>query len=164
VQAITGIPWYYRQFGYEMALDLSGGRVGYAPQVPKLKEGEPEPYPIRPATEADLPFIAQLYDESVKRSRVSCVLDMALWRYELRMSPTNVQRQELGVIETRAGEPVGFVAYPAMLWGAMQSLTCTSEARRAVAGGDPAVIRFLWAVAGSAPPETARNSRRLASG
>jgi hypothetical protein len=26
VQAITGIPWYYRQFGYEMGLDLGGGR------------------------------------------------------------------------------------------------------------------------------------------
>ena len=27
VQAITGIPWYYRQFGYEFALDLYCGRV-----------------------------------------------------------------------------------------------------------------------------------------
>ncbi|MEJ2748219.1 MAG: GNAT family N-acetyltransferase [Anaerolineae bacterium] len=26
VQAITGIPWYYRQFGYEMGLDLGGSR------------------------------------------------------------------------------------------------------------------------------------------
>ena len=26
VQAITGIPWFYRQFGYEMAIDLGGGR------------------------------------------------------------------------------------------------------------------------------------------
>jgi GNAT superfamily N-acetyltransferase len=146
VQAITGIPWYYRQFGYEMALDLSGGRVGYAPQVPKLKEGEPEPYPVRPATAADLPFIAQLYDESLKRSRVTCVLDLALWRYELRMSPRNVQRQELGVIETRAGEPVGFLAYPALLWGTMQSLTWY-ELKPGVSwlAVSPAIIRYLWA-------------------
>ncbi len=26
IQAITGIPWYYRQFGYEMALNLGGSR------------------------------------------------------------------------------------------------------------------------------------------
>ena len=26
VTAITGIPWYYRQFGYEMGLDLGGSR------------------------------------------------------------------------------------------------------------------------------------------
>ena len=34
VQAITGIPYFYRQFGYEMGLDLGGGRGGFEPQVP----------------------------------------------------------------------------------------------------------------------------------
>ena len=61
VQTITGIPYFYRQFGYEMALDLSGRRFGFEPHVPKLKKGEKEPYRIRPATEADLPFIAKTY-------------------------------------------------------------------------------------------------------
>jgi len=146
VQAITGIPWFYRQFGYEMALDLSGGRVGHAPQVPRLKEGEPEPYPIRPATEADLPFIAQLYDESLKCSRVACVRDLALWRYELRMSPRNVQRQVLNIIETREGEPVGFVAVAAMLWGTMKSLTWYElKPGASWLAVTPAVIRYLWA-------------------
>ena len=36
VQAITGIPFYYRQFGYEMALDFAGRRFGYEAKVPKL--------------------------------------------------------------------------------------------------------------------------------
>ncbi len=138
VQAITGIPWYYRQFGYEMALDLSGGRAGYAPQVPKLKEGEPEPYPIRPATEADLPFIAQLYDESVKRSRVTCVLDLELWRYELRMSPT--KRPAPGVGRDRdAGGRAGRVyglSGPVVGDHAVAHLV-RAQARRVVAGGDP---------------------------
>ena len=30
VQAITGIPNFYRQFGYEMAMSLGGGRQGNA--------------------------------------------------------------------------------------------------------------------------------------
>ena len=50
VQAITGIPHYYRQFGYEMALDLGGGRAGYPPQVPELAAETTEPYQVRPAT------------------------------------------------------------------------------------------------------------------
>src|SRR5689334_16792299 len=54
VQAITGIPFYYRQFGYEMAIDLDGRRLGHEAHVPKLKEGEQEPYRIRVATEADV--------------------------------------------------------------------------------------------------------------
>ena len=70
VQAITGIPYYYRLFGYEMALDLSGRRFGYEVNVPKLKDGETEPYLIRRATEADLPFVAQVYDASIRSLRV----------------------------------------------------------------------------------------------
>jgi len=62
VQAITGIPYFYRQFGYEMGLSLGGGRIGYKPQVPKLKDGEAEPYRVREAEEADLPFIVQVYE------------------------------------------------------------------------------------------------------
>ena len=40
VQAITGIPYYYRLFGYEMAMNLQGGRAGYPTHIPRLKEGE----------------------------------------------------------------------------------------------------------------------------
>ncbi|MDQ6834264.1 MAG: GNAT family N-acetyltransferase, partial [Chloroflexota bacterium] len=39
VQVISGIPWYYRQFGYEMALELDAGRFGYPANVPALEEG-----------------------------------------------------------------------------------------------------------------------------
>jgi len=83
VQVITGIPWYYRQFGYEMAMTRGGGRQGYGLHVPQLKEDESEPYRVRPVTEADLPFIAELYDRAAERQPVHCLRDEALWRYEL---------------------------------------------------------------------------------
>src|SRR3712207_8258859 len=60
------LPIYYRQFEYEMALELGGGRTGYLPHMPKLKEGETEPYHIRPATEADLPFMVELDRKSAR--------------------------------------------------------------------------------------------------
>src|SRR5690242_6166113 len=47
VQGITGIPYFYRQFGYEYVLDLEGKRVTYLSIIPKAKEGEPEPYTLR---------------------------------------------------------------------------------------------------------------------
>jgi len=50
LQGITGIPWYYRQFGYEYALDLGGSRNLHVGKVPELKEDEAEPYQIRQAT------------------------------------------------------------------------------------------------------------------
>jgi hypothetical protein len=118
VQAVTGIPWYYRQFGYEMALSLGGGRIGYKANVPKLKEDEAEPCRVRPATEADLPFIAGVYDHATRRHRVACVRDAALWRYELNgRSPDSVNRTELCLVETAGGEPVGFLVYTTRFWG-----------------------------------------------
>jgi hypothetical protein len=54
-QGITGISFYYRQFGYEYALDLGGNRTVYFAAIPKLKPGEPEPYSLRDATSDDIP-------------------------------------------------------------------------------------------------------------
>ena len=83
VQGITGIPYYYRQFGYEMAMDLSGGRIGYPQTIPPLKAGEVEPYRFRPVTETDLPFILDVDACSAQRLLVACIRDAALWHYEV---------------------------------------------------------------------------------
>jgi len=117
VQAITGIPYYYRLFGYEMALNLGGGRTGFLPQIPKLKEGETEPYRIRPARAEDLAFISDLYRNYCRRSLVSCVWGEAEWRYHLeRMSAENVNRFELRIVETTTGEPAGCLAHAHFNW------------------------------------------------
>ena len=42
VQVITGIPYYYRLFGYEMALSLNQKRIGYESDVPRLEADEQE--------------------------------------------------------------------------------------------------------------------------
>ena len=47
VQGITGIPWYYRQFDYEYAIDLDGGRCVYPALIVPLKDGETEAYRFR---------------------------------------------------------------------------------------------------------------------
>ena len=146
VQGITGIPYYYRLFGYEMALNLGGGRAGYNLHVPKLKDGEAEPYRIRPAGEADLPLIARLYEQACRRQPVSVVFDDALWQYELSgRSEHNINRYELRVIESEAGEAVGYLAHPPVHWkdilvaGAYELLPGVS-----MAAVTPTVIRYLW--------------------
>ncbi|MEW6717793.1 MAG: GNAT family N-acetyltransferase [Chloroflexota bacterium] len=116
LQVITGIPYFYRQFGYEMALPLGGGRIGYPHNVPMLGANEQEPYCIRPATEDDIPFLAQVYDVARARSLVSCVRDEGLWRYELcGRSEKNVNRAEIRVVETPEGTPAGFFVHSTFL-------------------------------------------------
>lgn len=147
VQGITGIPYYYRLFGYEMVMTLGGGRAGYLPQVPKLKEGETEPYLIRPAVESDLPFIAGLVEQADRRYLVSCRRDAEMWRYELNgKSARNIDRTELCVIETPESEPVGVLGHSVENWGPMLAARLY-EVKPGIswAAVTPSVIRFVFA-------------------
>jgi hypothetical protein len=147
VQAITGIPWYYRQFGYEMGLELDGGRIGYTPNIPKLNEGESEPYRVRPATEADLPFIAQVYEGAEKRHLISCVRDEAVWRYEIfSQSKANGYRRKMRVVESVAGERVGFLTHSPRLRGPTIAVQFFGlKPGISWLGVTPSVIRYLQA-------------------
>ncbi len=148
VQAITGIPYFYRQFGYEMALELGGGRVGFVPHIPLLPNGEKELYRIRPAREADLGFVHRLYGEAQKRSLISAVRDLAIWRYELnRQSERNLNRYELLIVEdAQSSEPVGFLAHPWFVWGKNLFVATMYEILPGTSWLDvtPSVIRSLW--------------------
>ncbi len=148
LQFITGIPYFYRQFGYEMALELSGGRWGQEQQAPQLKEGETEPYLIRLAQEADIPLLEKFYARSCQLSLVNPVMDAELWRYQISgITPNNVARWVACMIETPAGEPVGYLAHNAGLWGTalavVQYALAEGVSYRAVT---PSVIRYIWKV------------------
>lgn len=146
VQAITGIPNYYRQFGYEMALELGGGRTGYAAHVPALKEGRAEPFHLRPAVEADLPAIARAYEAGSRRNLVACLRDEAQWRYELAgRSPGTVIRLDLAVLERPGGEVVGFVAHPTPTWrGTVHAELFELEPGTSWLEATPCMVRYLW--------------------
>jgi hypothetical protein len=147
MQGITGIPYYYRQFGYEMGLDLGGARIGYEPHLPKLKEGEAEPYRVRPAAESDLPFIAEMYARGAARSLVACARDETVWRYELlHRSPANINGRQLRIIESVEGAPVGFLAHPGYVWSpAMMATFYELKPGVSYLAVTPSVARYLWA-------------------
>jgi GNAT acetyltransferase-like protein len=146
VQAITGIPFYYRQFGYEMALDLDGRRFGGEAQLPKLREGETEAYTIRTAQESDLPFIEKLYDQTKERSMIACERTLELFRYELMGRSENNNCWVDCMIEDKAGEPVGFFRHPG--YNQQGSLAASRyELKHGVSWleATPSVVRYLWA-------------------
>jgi hypothetical protein len=145
VQGITGIPYYYRLFDYEMALALGGTRIGYLPHVPKLKDDEEDPYVLRPATEADIPFIIEVYPRAVARSMVGCVRDAEYWAYELNgKSEKNINRSEFRIIENVANEPVGFILHQPRLFGPTMRMW-SYELKAGISWLDvtPSVIRYL---------------------
>jgi len=146
VQAITGIPYYYRQFGYEMTLNLGGGRAGYAIHVPELKEEETESYSFRLAQEDDIPFLMSTYERSFNRNLINALRDEALWRYEISgKRALNIDRREFYVIEDQENNRAGLVAIPPIKWGKLSAAT-VYELAEGYAWHDvtPSVIRFLW--------------------
>ncbi len=83
VQAITGIPYFYRQFGYEYVLDLDGERITYLSLIPEKKDAAPEPYSLRLATIDDLAALLALYNQPTNASLVRYEPDAAYWRHEI---------------------------------------------------------------------------------
>lgn len=117
IQGIGGIPYYYRQFGYEPAIEIGAGRQGPAARVPALPAGAAEPYTVRPATEDDIPFIRRTCDAGMARYRLAAGRDDAAWRYELtghRLA--SVAARLVRVIARADGTPIGVLITQPWLW------------------------------------------------
>jgi len=142
VQAITGIPYYYRQFGYEMLLNLGGERRGFAAQLPTQAQG----YTVRPAQVDDLPWIADCERLGGRRGVVHCVRSPAEWRYELDGAcELNVNRKVLMVLTHASGQPVGFFAHEPYVRPSNVLAATILELMEGVSWYDalPCVLRYL---------------------
>jgi Acetyltransferase (GNAT) domain len=113
-QGITGIPYFYRQFGYEYALDLDERSTLYIVQVPKSTEDGPEPYSLREATLEDIPLLQRLYNRQKAVYSVTTPIDERWWRYQIQ---TRNKIQDDGfwhirIIVDKEGNSVGYVVLP----------------------------------------------------
>jgi hypothetical protein len=119
-QGITGIPYFYRLFGYEYALDLGGGCSTYVSLIPQVPEGPPELYTARDATPEDIPLLQQLYARRCSSSIVSGVIDEAWWRFQMSIWPTSESDEtwHTQIITDSAGNPQGYFIIQNLRWGA----------------------------------------------
>lgn len=108
VQAITGIPWYYRQFGYEMAVDLEAGGRQALDRVRPLKDGQEERYQLRRATTADIPLLQGLYERACALGPLARIRSEAEWLWELRETPEHNFHAALQIIEDRHHAAIGY--------------------------------------------------------
>ncbi len=116
VQAITGIPWYYRMFGYEMAVNLGGGREFFWNRAGNDKKVDEEIYRWRKATVEDLPQLMALYQAYGRFSLLQRVRDEEIWRYELtKPHKESPYARDFHLIETADGTVVAGVEF--RLWG-----------------------------------------------
>jgi GNAT superfamily N-acetyltransferase len=143
--ALDGIPGFYRQFGYEMALALHDElSVDMALLSPNVTDRQ-MPYRVRPAVESDLAFIAHTVDDADSRYLLAACRDAELWRYELQGRSEGSQPNAVfAIIEALNGSAVGFLAHRPRLLGTFLTLIAyelvPSVSWEAVT---PSVLRYL---------------------
>jgi predicted acetyltransferase len=99
LSAIEGIPYYYRQFGYEYALPLDEQtRIG----LEKVPDGEIK-HRIRPFNNCDVPKAMQLLAKSQEKFYVHSVRDEGIWRMQEETGMISEYRFERYAVEEKGG-------------------------------------------------------------
>jgi hypothetical protein len=110
MQTIVGIPYYYRQFDYEYALDIGMRSKTWLNSIPTLKEGEEEIVKLRAATPQDMETIASIDKYLVSMSCNYAPLRREYLDAQIRDSigPETSQFKRRVVIFEHDGAPIGF--------------------------------------------------------
>ena len=166
MQGITGIPWYYRQFGYEMALDLEANRILDGVHIPSRMQGQRETCRLRARSTDDNAFIQELHQRSIDRQVFACPRSSSMWEYEFDgRSKGSGARFEWEIIDDLAGTRLGYVGYFPTPWE-FSGNCCFWVAQLELQRGVgylylmPSLLRALWAKAKkTAAVEDSENKR-----
>lgn len=106
LQAITGIPHFYRQFGYTMAVKLGPDTL-----LPfsGVKGNDQPQYTLRPAALADIPCLMQWYNTYAQQVLLSVERTEKQWAHEITTRPMGIPPSvHYFIIENRQAEGVGY--------------------------------------------------------
>jgi hypothetical protein len=141
---IQGIPYYYRQFGYEYAMPLEGGMRLQLHQVPDDQAASALPFSFRLAGSSDIPALMSLYDASMCDLDIFAERNEAIWRYLLEWSPETEMAAEYWLVLDAGDQPVGYVTV--QKHGFTNGLN-VSEVSRLGHGAAMAVLHYLKTLA-----------------
>ena len=114
---IEGIPYFYKQFGYEYAIPLASCARLELDRVPQLAAGQREPVTIRRMNvDTDLPPVRALYDAHAMELSIASVRDKALWRYQEAAPPGIPEPPTTYVVEDGSGI-IGYFRVHKNMWG-----------------------------------------------
>ncbi len=80
---IQGIPYFYRQFGYEYTMPLKAHWRVDLDSIAGTEPTEGHQYQIRSATINDIPLLSRLYNENAATLDIRTARDVEVWRYLL---------------------------------------------------------------------------------
>jgi predicted N-acetyltransferase YhbS len=128
---IQGIPYFYRQFGYEYAMPLEGQwqiELRHVPdQVPNSG------YICRAATIDDIPLLMQMYDEAAATLDIHAVRSADIWRYLLEDAAGSETEAETWLMLDSSDHAVGYWRIALHGFGEGLIVSDTSRLRHAAA-------------------------------
>lgn len=104
--ALAGIPYFYRQFGYEYAVDLDHSTTLDADRIPDTENS----LEARPFSEDDVDAASAMLDEAQSRYHVSCPRTRGVWLMQHRTGHYNGEPYK-AVALTAGGELKAYVRY-----------------------------------------------------
>lgn len=105
---IQGIPYFYRQFGYEYAIPLEASWQLELRNVPEAPPEKVAQYSFRPATVENIPDLMRLYDETSAPLQISALRNEANWRYMLEHTVGTAIEGETWLVLDTAEHPIGY--------------------------------------------------------
>ncbi len=104
--SIQGIPFFYRQFGFEYIIPMEGGYELRPEQVPDPLEGE-DRATVRPATADDVPLLQEYLAAAAAGLAISLRREPAAWLYQ--DDPRRSDEEGLATyLVLEAGKPAGY--------------------------------------------------------
>jgi predicted N-acetyltransferase YhbS len=103
---IQGIPYFYRQFGYEYALPLNAAWEIELHNIPA--PAVESPYQFRLASVDDIPVLTRLYDEAVGSLDISTVRETDIWRCIFEQPSGSALESEVWLMLDAAQQIVGY--------------------------------------------------------
>jgi GNAT superfamily N-acetyltransferase len=110
LQGITGIPHFYRQFGYTMAVDLDDHAAFPLQTLAKPAPDYTPSFTLRPATADDIADLARWHDSMARERLLTEVRSPEQWRHEVvGRSPRSMLARDYQIIVNVDGAGVGYV-------------------------------------------------------
>lgn len=106
---IQGIPYFYRQFGYEYAMPLEGGLRLSGRELPAPPATA---FTFRQATPDDVPTLQRLFDAAAQDMVVHTLRDETIWRYLLAEPAGSALRCETWLVFDANGDAAGYFRLP----------------------------------------------------
>lgn len=109
LQSITGIPYFYRRFGYTMAADL-GDRASLPLLIPSYPADYQPAFTLRPATLDDIAGLSTWQSYMARERLLTDLWPVEQWHYTLAgRRPGSLENRAYLIIQNAEGEGVGYI-------------------------------------------------------